>query len=165
MALERIPAADLVLYVLDSSRPFDSDDKLVADSISGSKALIVFNKSDLPALLELPAELLSLPTVSVSTSSGEGIDVLKRVVSEAFLHGKCIDGREFTLLTRARHRDALQGVSLILSSLNETPEKFAHGELVALDLREALDLLGQITGESTPDDILDLIFSQFCIGK
>lgn len=165
LALERIPVADLVLYVLDSSRPFDSDDKLVAESICDSKALIVFNKSDLPALLVLPVDLLSLPTVSVSTSSGEGIDELKRVISESFLHGKCIDSREFTLLTRARHRDALQGVSLILGSLYRAPEKLSHGELIALDLREALDLLGQVTGETTPDDILDLIFSQFCIGK
>jgi len=165
LALERIPAADLILYVLDSSRPFDCDDRLVAESICDRKALIVLNKSDLPALLELPVDLLSLPSVSVSTSSGEGIDELKRVISESFLHGKCIDSREFTLLTRARHRDALQGVSLILASLYSSPEKLSYGELIALDLREALDLLGQVTGETTPDDILDLIFSQFCIGK
>jgi len=165
LALERIPAADLVLYLLDSSRPYDSDDRLVADSISTSKKVIVFNKSDLPGLLQLPADLLSVPAISVSTSSGEGIVALKTVISEAFLHGKSVDSREYILLTRARHRDALQSVASILNSLKSAPEKLLHGELVALDLREALDLLGQVTGETTPDDILDLIFSQFCIGK
>jgi len=165
LALERIPAADLVLYLLDSSRSFDVDDRLVADSILGSKALIVFNKSDLPAALSLPVDLYPLPSVTVSTSTGEGINELKRVISESFLHGKSIDSREYALLTRARHRDALQSVSFILNSLNSEPDKLSQGELAALDLREALDLLGQVTGETTPDDILDLIFSQFCIGK
>jgi len=84
---------------------------------------------------------------------------------EFSLHGRPVDSREYTLLPRARHRDAPQSVSFILNSLNRVPEKLLHGELVALDLREALDLLGQVTGETTPDDILDLIFSQFCIGK
>jgi len=165
LALERIPTADLVLYLLDSSRPFDSDDRLVAESISGSKSVIVFNKSDLPSLLALPEDLRSVAAISVSTSTGEGIDELKAVISESFLHGKSVDSREYTLLTRARHRDALKSVSSILNSLISAPEKLSHGELVALDLREALDLLGQVTGETTPDDILDLIFSQFCIGK
>jgi len=165
LALQRIPAADLVLYLLDSSRAFDSDDRLVAESISGGRALIVINKTDLPISLSLPVDLQPVPSVSVSTATGEGIDELKRVISESFLHGKSIDSREYALLTRARHRDALQGVSFVLKSLNSAPDKLSHGELVALDLREALDLLGQVTGETTPDDILDLIFSQFCIGK
>jgi len=165
LALERIPAADLILFILDASKPFDNDDKFVAESICDGNAIIVFNKSDLPRLLELPVNLQSLPTISVSTSSGEGIDALKGAVSESFLHGKCIDSREYTLLTRARHRDALQSVSIILGSLYRSPGKLSCGELIAIDLREALDLLGQVTGETTPDDILDLIFSQFCIGK
>jgi tRNA modification GTPase len=165
LALERIPTADLVLFLLDSSRPFDSDDRLVAESIAGGRVLMVINKSDLPGRLVLPNDLQSIPAISVSTATGECIDDLKALISDSFLHGRAVDSREYTLLTKARHRDALQGVSLILSSLNETPEKLVHGELVALDLREALDLLGQITGETTPDDILDLIFNQFCIGK
>jgi len=164
-ALARIPSADMVLFLLDSSRPFDSDDRLVAESIAGSKTLMVLNKSDLPRILSLPCDLQSLPAISVSTSTGEGIDALKMLISDSFLHGKAVDSREYTLLTRSRHRDVLQRASLILNSLYASTERFAQGELVALDLREALDLLGQVTGETTPDDILDLIFSQFCIGK
>jgi len=165
MALERIPTADLVLYILDSSRPFDSDDKLVADSLAGSKTLIVFNKTDLPSLMILPADLQAIPSISISTFTGEGIERLKQLIADSFLHGKSVDSREYILLSRARHRDALQSVSLILDSLINSPEKLVHGELIAVDLREALYLVGQITGETTPDDILDLIFGQFCIGK
>lgn len=164
-ALARIPSADLILFLLDSSRPFDSDDKLVAESIAGSRILLVINKSDLPPVLSLPLDLKSLPSITVSTSTGEGIDALKRLISDTFLHGKAVDSREYTLLTRSRHRDTLQRVFSLLNTLCAEPDRFAHGELVALDLREALHLLGQITGETTPDDILDLIFSQFCIGK
>jgi tRNA modification GTPase len=165
LALERIPTADLVLYMLDSSRTFDNDDRLVADSLGGGKTLIVLNKADLPSLLALPADLQTIPSTSVSTFTGEGIERLKKMIADSFLHGKTVDSREYILLSRARHRDALQNVSLILNSLTSTPENLVHGELVAVDLRKALHLIGQITGETTPDDILDLIFGQFCIGK
>lgn len=165
LALERITTADLILYILDSSRDFDDDDRLVADSLAGRTTLIVFNKADLPAQLSLPSDLCSFPSTYISTFTGEGIECLKKLISNSFLHGKAVDSREYTLLSKVRHRDTLKGVALILESLISCPEKLIHGELVAVDLREALHLLGQITGETATDDILDLIFSQFCIGK
>lgn len=165
LALERISTVDLILYVLDSSRQFDGDDLLVAESLVGRKALIVLNKSDLPVKMLLPRSLQSIPAVSISTFTNDGIDELKSCITDFFLHGRTIDSRGFVMLTRARHRDTLQSVFHILSLITSAPEKLKHGELVAVDLREALHLLGQITGETTPDDILDLIFSQFCIGK
>lgn len=164
-ALQRIPTADLILYVLDSSRTFDSDDRLVADSLAGFNTLIVFNKADLPLKLALPADLQNQPVASISTSTGEGIEDLKKLIAESFLHGKALDSRESTLLSKVRHRDVLHSVACILRSLTDDSEKLVHGDLVAIDLREALHLLGQITGETATDDILDLIFSQFCIGK
>ena len=165
LALGRIPTADLVLYMLDSSRPFDNDDRLVADSLSGTRVLVVLSKSDLPSHFDLPPDLQSFPSVSISTSTGEGVESLKQLITDLFLHGKAVDSRGCTLLTKARQRDVLSAVSAVLKSLAGSTEKLSQSELVALDLREALDLLGQITGETTPDDILDLIFSQFCIGK
>lgn len=165
LALERIPSADLVLFMLDSSRLFDEDDRKVADSLAGCRVVVVLNKSDLSPLLDLPPDLQAIPSVSVSTSTGEGIEGLKKVISDIFLHGKAVDSREYVLLTKARQRDVLLSLSSILKSLCSSKEKMLQSELAAVDLREALDLLGQITGETTPDDILDLIFSQFCIGK
>lgn len=165
LALERIPTADLLLYVLDSSKPFDLDDRFVAESLSGFRVIIVFNKSDLPRQMDLPRDLHFLPSISVSTATGDGLYDLKRQISSLFLHGKAVDSREYLFLTRARHRDALQAVCSILNDLKISPDGLSQCELVAVDLREALDFLGQITGESTSDDILDLIFGQFCIGK
>lgn len=165
LALERIPTADLLLFVLDSSQPFDLDDRLVAESVAGCRTLIVFNKSDLPVRIDLPHDLRVLPAIAVSTSTGAGLDDLKQQISSLFLHGKAIDSREYLFLTRARHRDALHAACSVLKNLRTTSGSFSHDELAAIDLREALDYLGQITGETTSDDILDLIFGQFCIGK
>jgi tRNA modification GTPase len=164
-AMERIPTADLVLFLLDASRPFDDDDGVVAEALADSRVLIVLNKSDLPPLLQLPGHLESLDRVSISTSSGAGIEELKDAVASLFFQGKAADSRDLVVLSRARHRDALLRVETCLSNFSVSIQADSSPELLALDLREALDALGQITGETTPDDILDLIFGQFCIGK
>lgn len=164
-AIERIPTADLVLFLLDASRPFDNDDAFVAEALSGRNILVVLNKSDLTSSLRLPPELVGLPSISVSTASGDGIQSLKDMVAEMFLHGRVSDNRDLVLLSRARHRDSLLKVEASLGSFGESIGGGISPELLAIDLRDALDALGQITGETTPDDILDLIFGQFCIGK
>jgi len=125
----------------------------------------VLNKADLATELQLPSSLCSYPVVTISTKSLAGIDQLKSGIALMFLHGKIADSRELILLSRARHRDALLRVQSLLRDFIRQSGLSMSDELLALDLREALDVLGQITGETTPDDILDLVFSQFCIGK
>lgn len=165
LALERIDLADLILYVLDASRPFDEDDQLVAEAIEHSRVIIVLNKADLACRLQLPSYLSSSPVAAISTKSLDGVERLKSMISHAFLHGKITDNRELLLLSRSRHRDALLRVQALLREFLAHSAASLSGEFLALDLREALNVLGQITGETTPDDILDLVFSQFCIGK
>jgi len=165
LAMARIPAADLALYLLDSSRPFDADDRLVADSLAGSNYILVLNKCDLEGKLEIPADQVAKPCISISTADGSGIDGLKDAVADMFLHGKAEDKRELVMLSRSRHRDALLRVEESLLRFVCALKESAAYELLALDLRDALDAIGEITGETTPDDILDLIFAQFCIGK
>ncbi len=165
LALNRINSADLILYVLDASRPFDEDDQLVAEAIKQSDVILVLNKTDLATELRLPSYLCSYRTVTISTKSLAGIEQLKSAVSQTFLHGKAVDSRELLLLSKSRHRDSLQKVQLLLRDFIKHSAVAMPDELLAIDLREALHALGQITGETTPDDILDLIFSQFCVGK
>lgn len=165
LAIERIPSADLVLFLLDESRPYDGDDAFVFQVLAGRTVIVVRNKADLPALLRLPPEVDGLPFVTVSTASGEGIETLKDTIAEMFLHGRVGDSRELVLLSRARHRDSLLRVEASLVRFSESLRSGLSHELLALDLRDALDALGQVTGETTADDILDLIFGQFCIGK
>jgi len=165
LALDRVASADLVLFVLDASRPFDENDQLVADAVKDARVIIVQNKADLVSELHLPAGLPAYPAITISTKSLAGIEQLKCSISQTFLHGKTVDSRELVLLSRSRHRDTLLRVQSLLRSFAEHSAASLSDELLALDLRETLDVLGQVTGETTPDDILDLVFSQFCIGK
>lgn len=165
LTLDRIARADLVLFVVDVSRPFEPDDYRICDELKGSTALVVNNKIDLESVSCLPPSFAEFPSVSISTRSGEGIETLRKSIYDTFITGKATDSREFVALSQTRHRDALQKA---LASLGLVEAALANGadlELIAVDLREALQAIGEVTGETTPDTILDLIFSQFCIGK
>lgn len=163
--LEAIPRADLVLFLVDGSRPYDSDDDQICTALEGRRFLLVRNKSDLPETTVLPNVLSGLTPVVISTKTGEGIEQLKEAVCREFLHGRAVDGREFVALSRARHRDALVKCRAVLIQFGESLAAGLPPEIAAVDLREALSALGEVTGETTPDEVLDLVFSQFCVGK
>jgi len=165
LTLEKIPRADLILFVLDASRPFDDEDWLMLEAVSGRAFLLVQNKSDLPTIAKLPEQLNDAATVTISARSGEGIDDLRDAIFSRFIRGGALDGREFTALSQVRHRDTLDRAKRHLQSFLQSFPVEAALEFVALDLRDALSALGEVTGETTPDDILDLIFTRFCIGK
>jgi len=164
-ALVRIPTADLVIILLDGSRPFDQDDVLSFEAVGNTPHLTVINKSDLPSRLIIPESFSQEQAHFISTSTGEGIESLRVVIAYLFLHGKLTDNRELAFLSDARHRDALQSVVDSLSRFIASFVDASSFELLTIDLRDALDALGQITGQTTPDDILGLIFDRFCIGK
>lgn len=165
MALEKIAMADLVLYVLDVSRPFDEEDGLILDAVADSNVIVVLNKSDLAPTLELPPQLREKKIVEISTVTGTGIVGLKEAIFSTFVHSGAVDSREYVVLSRTRHRDALLRTADFLTSFCENFSQGVNLEILAVDLRDALHALGDITGETTPDDILDLIFERFCIGK
>uniref|UniRef100_A0A831XF97 tRNA modification GTPase MnmE n=1 Tax=Geobacter metallireducens TaxID=28232 RepID=A0A831XF97_GEOME len=165
LTLEKIPQADLILFILDGSRPFDDDDRMILDALAGRRSIVVVNKGDLPQSLQLPAELEGAHVVGISTATGAGIDDLRGAIFDTFIHGRAIDSREYVALSQVRHRDALEKargrIAVFLSNLAAGHDL----EILAVDLREALDAVGEVTGETTPDDILDMIFQRFCIGK
>lgn len=164
LALQRIPEADLILFVLDSSRPFSYDDELILDAIGTKQCIVVNNKIDLPEQLALPPGM-AWPVVSISTATGKGIEELRSAIHDTFLHGHAEDSRHYVAISHARQRDALHGCISSLKRFSLGLDSGVDLELLAVDLRDALHSLGQVTGETTPDDILDLIFSRFCIGK
>ena len=163
-ALEKVPLADLILAVFDGSRSFCQEDRMLLDALDGRRTLAVVNKADLPQLLVLPEENRFLDTVSLAARSGDGIDLLKQTICRQFFHSVAPDSREFTSLSRARHRDALVTAEECLCTFS-TGLKDCNLELLALDLRAALDAVGTVTGQTATDEVLDLIFSSFCIGK
>jgi len=164
LSLERIPRADLVLFVVDSSASFSGEDQAILDAIGSKSAIVVRNKSDLPSCCRLPAGLRA-PVVAISTVTGSGIADLRDAIHASFMHGKAIDGREFVAVSHARHRDALLKSQEALFRFCANLQAGVNMELLPIDLRDALDAVGEVTGETTADDVLDRIFSSFCIGK
>lgn len=165
LSLEKIPQADLILFVLDGSRPFDDDDRMIHDAVSERRCIVVLNKKDLPAGLELPPALRGVRTVAISTVDGAGIDELRDEIFATFIHGRAIDSREYVALSQVRHRDALATARERLAVFLDNLAAGHDLELLAVDLKDALAAVGEVTGETTPDDVLDLIFQRFCIGK
>jgi len=164
-ALEKIAQADLVLFVLDGSRSFDKEDQLIWDALQRSLVIAVINKSDIPTVLDVPRPLETLPHLSISAESGEGVELLKDMIKSLFISKQSLDSREFVAISHVRHRD-------ILHSTNSTLQRFVDGlcshcnlELLSIDLRDALAAVGSVTGHVSNDDVLDVIFSSFCIGK
>lgn len=162
-AKEKIKGADLVLLVLDGSLSPQEDDFLALEACRGKRILLVRNKSDL-SFSPLPVPFTDLPRVDISVLTGEGIDSLRKAILEPFAGGEGERLAEAAILTDRRHREALVRAHEGLSRFLEVSEGISP-EFLALELRSILDALGEITGETTPGDVLEQIFSRFCIGK
>jgi len=158
----RAETADLVLFVIDGSQPVCDDDLLALEMAKDKRCLLVVNKSDRETL-ELTPPFTDLEAVPLSAKTGSGLDGLKEKISTLFFSGGEIS--ESTLVSDRRHREALLRANEALTRFREAISATHDPEFLALDLKEALQALGEITGETTPDDILDKIFSRFCIGK
>jgi tRNA modification GTPase len=165
IALGRIVQADLVLFVLDRSASIDSDDLRIFGALKGLNLLLVRNKSDLQNGLTLPDPMQGLPAVDISTKTGQGIAELRHLIHKSFISGDATDSREFVALSQARHRDSLLKGRDALDRASRGLASSGLLEILSVDLRDALHAIGEVTGETTPNDVLDLIFSRFCIGK
>jgi tRNA modification GTPase len=163
-ALDKIPQADLILAVFDVSRNFCQEDTLLLEALADCRTIAVLNKSELQQSFVMPDYARFSAMVKISATSGDGIDLLKKTVCSQFLNSTQHDSREFVALSRVRHRDAL---STARQHLFQFKEKLREQklELLALDLRDALQAVGAVTGQTATDEILDQIFSSFCIGK
>lgn len=152
--------ADLLLLCFDAAAPLSEEDEALLAETAGRSRLAVCCKGDLPALWE--AEALSpygIEALAVSAETGEGLAALRRAIA-----ARIAPAAESALVTNARHIEALQRAAASVSDA----EKSAGGtepELVATDLREALAALGQITGREASADLIERIFSKFCVGK
>ncbi len=164
-AREKAESADLVLLVVDGSQPLAEEDFLAMGLCRPGSTLVVVNKSDLPLRLD-PAPLAPFfARVEVSTRTGQGLEQLRSSIVDLLTGGHAGSGEEDLVVTDRRHRDALVRTVEALDRLAVAVGGQAPLECLSLELRDALDALGQITGETTPDEILDQIFSRFCIGK
>jgi len=160
---QTLSKAELILHVFDSSEPLTQSDETYLAEFAGKKRLLVLNKIDLPSALDM-GRLAGQPLARVSCLTGQGIEPLKDAIKELAWSGE-IKAEMLEVMINSRHQDALNRAR---EAAMRTVEALRAGqtlELAAMDLRIAINAIGEIVGKTTTEDVLDLIFSQFCIGK
>jgi len=164
---QAIADADLVLVVLDGSQPLDADDRTVLEATASVPRLIAINKCDLPERLD-PESVRALETTAplcrVSALTGQGLDQLRRQILEIITSGSAFQPED-VILTNARHYRLIVAACERLQQARRALGEGYSEEVALVGLHDALRHLGEITGEVTIEDILNQIFSTFCIGK
>ncbi|MDF2612060.1 MAG: mnmE [Lachnospiraceae bacterium] len=158
--------ADLVLYVIDSSTTLDENDELIINLLQEKKAILLLNKADLESkITEQEIENFDNKSiVSISVKNNVGLDELKERITSMFFEGELIFNDDI-YITNERHKealsDALKSLTLVQQSLNDQmPEDF-----LSIDLMSAYESLGKIIGENVEEDLVNMIFKEFCMGK
>ncbi len=168
-AMDALADADLILYVIDASEALDENDSRIMDMIHGRKAIIVLNKSDLPtttdsSVITAAAGLQDIPCIAVSAREGTGFDKLRRTVQEMFYEGN-VHANDEVLITSLRQKEALSEALESLKKVEESIESGLPEDFYSIDLTDAYTRLGSIIGEAVEDDVVNEIFSRFCMGK
>ena len=165
-AKEYLEKADLVIYVVDSSIPLNEDDFSIMHLLKDRKVIVLLNESDLDIVVteENIREYLNQPILTISAKNCIGIDLLEKEISNLFFTGKVTMNDE-VFITNARHiaslMEAKKSLELVLRSIEDNmPEDF-----YSIDLMNVYEELGLIIGESVEDDLVNEIFSKFCMGK
>lgn len=161
-AKEYMDKADIVIVVVDGSRPLTAEDVAVLDDARGREAVIALNKIDKGrVVMEGDLADYDLPVYAISAGTGEGMDAFKEYLL-TFAGGQ---SSADVLLTNARHIELVRQSREALQRALQTIEDGMPVDLAVVDLREAWDLLGSITGDSVHTDMVEEIFSRFCLGK
>ena len=158
--------ADLILYVVDSSADLDENDEEIISFLQDQNAIILLNKADLPSALtvEKMQERLQKPTVSISAREETGMDELSDLIEHMFLSGE-ISFNDQVYLTNMRHQAAMEQVQTSLMKVKESISLGMPEDFFSIDLMDAYEALGSIIGESVGEDLVNEIFSKFCMGK
>jgi tRNA modification GTPase len=190
---EALTRAEMILHVLDASEPFSAADAKYLTEFVNKKRILVINKVDLPRRLELPQDAISSKdyiaslrpganqeggaplagsetgaphpwVVDVSCATGLGMEELKNSIKNLVWSGE-IKAEMLQVMINSRHQDALRRALVATQRTLDALRADLTLELAAMDLRIAVNAVGEIVGKTTTEDLLDSIFSQFCIGK
>jgi len=157
-----IEQADFVLLVIDTSEPLKDSDREITDLLLGKEAMVAANKKDLPPQAELDG--LPWPQVSTSALTGEGLEELEQRMVDTVLGGRVFTS-DALLVSNPRHKSALERAQGHLEQALSSIEARMPDDFVTIDLTAALNALGEITGETVTEELLETIFSNFCVGK
>ena len=164
---QAIARADLALFLVDASEPLQDYDREIAALLVDKPAILVLNKTDLPATVDqaaVAALLPGRPLVQVAAALGRGIADLERAIVAAVFIGGAAASVE-PLVSNPRHKQALWQAREHLAAARESCASGLPADFATIDLTAAVNALGEITGETATEDLLDAIFSQFCLGK
>ena len=166
---DRLATTDAILILLDGSVALTADDRELLGKMNAKPLIPVINKSDLPHILDEESlqELLpetAPPPIRISAKYGDGIDRLKEAIHNLVLQTPREEMPD-AMIAHLRHKVALEKAAESLFRARDGLSKGLPPELAALEIREALDALGEITGRTTTKDVLERIFAKFCIGK
>lgn len=165
-AREMAQKADLILYVVDSSVPLDENDEEIMSMLGGKKAIILYNKTDLTPVIPLEElrEKTGHPVIPISAKEETGIMELEDKVKEMFFGGE-LSFNDEVYITNARHKAALEEADKSLDLVRDSIEMGMPEDFFSIDLMNAYENLGKILGESVGEDLVNEIFSKFCMGK
>ena len=160
--------ADLIIYVADASVPLDDNDQMIFEMIHDKKSVILLNKTDLPSVIK-EDDLLKMTgkdsvMIRTSTKDVTGIDLFENTVKDMFFTGKINPDQE-VVITNMRHKEALLRTLESLKQVKKSIENHMPEDFYSIDLMSAYTSLGSIIGEEVSDDLVNEIFSKFCMGK
>lgn len=161
---ESLRKAEFILHVLDNSEPLTEADEKYFAEFSGKRRILVLNKIDLPRKLAMKALPSGTDLAEVCCLSGKGIESLKDAMKNLVWSGE-INTEMLHVMINSRHQDALNRARAATLRASDALRAGSTLEVAAMDLRIAVNAVGEIVGKTTTEDLLDMIFSQFCIGK
>ena len=164
---EAFNKADLLLFLVDASQPLSKEDQALCLLLDRRRCIVLLNKSDLPGVLterEMRSVLPQAAILSTSLTEGIGLDRLEETITDWITGGK-VRRKEDVLVTNVRHIDLLRRAQREIEEALSMTRKQEAMDFIEVNVRAAFDLLGEITGQTAGDEILEEIFSRFCLGK
>ncbi|NLQ66716.1 tRNA uridine-5-carboxymethylaminomethyl(34) synthesis GTPase MnmE [Streptococcus mutans] len=155
--------ADLVLLVLNSAEKLTDQDRTLLEISQNSNRLILLNKTDLPEQIE--TDQLPEDCIKISVIKNQNIDVIEERINELFFDNAAIVEKDATYLSNARHISLIEKALKSLQAVNDGLELGMPVDLLQVDMTRTWEILGEITGDAAPDELITQLFSQFCLGK
>ena len=162
-SINLINQADLVLYVLNNNEEFDQTDKEIIEKLKSKNHIIIINKNDLVSVLD-KNKISSDNIISINTINEESIDILKNKIKEMF-NLEQLETEDFTYLTNARSISILNKCLESIEQVKQAIDQNLPVDIIEIDIKEIWNLLGEIIGETYQEELIDQLFSQFCLGK
>ena len=165
-AMKAAEDSDLIIYVVDGSRTLDENDKEIMEFIKGRRAIVLLNKTDLKLAVdkEQLEKMSGHAVIPVSAKEEQGIEALEEEIKRLFYHGE-ISFNEQVYITNMRHKEALEQTLESLKMVEQSVSDGMPEDFYSIDLMNAYEQLGKILGEAVEDDLVNEIFSKFCMGK